>query len=91
MMLYLIQLVDWGFSFYFIIFGIRILLSWVNPDPYNPIVQFIHKMTDPLMNFIRRVLPFSMSIGMIDFSPIIVILLLELTKTVVIRVLWTLV
>ena len=51
---------------------IRALLSWVNPDPYNPIVQFLYGITDPLMNRIREKLPMS---GMgIDFSPIIVIL-----------------
>ncbi|MEC7641640.1 MAG: YggT family protein [Nitrospinota bacterium] len=51
---------------------IRALLSWVNPDPYNPIVQFLHSITDPVMYRVRRLLPMS---GMgIDFSPIVVIL-----------------
>lgn len=51
---------------------IRALLSWVNPDPYNPIVQFLHSVTDPVMYRVRRLLPMS---GMgIDFSPIVVIL-----------------
>ncbi len=53
---------------------IRALLSWVNPDPYNPIVQFLHSVTDPVLYRIRQMLPMS---GMgIDFSPIIVILLI---------------
>ena len=51
---------------------IRALLSWVNPDPYNPIVQFLNSITDPVMYRVRRLLPLS---GMgIDFSPIVVIL-----------------
>jgi YggT family protein len=48
----------------------RAVLSWVNPDPYNPIVRFIHNVTEPVLYPIRRRLP--MSYGGIDFSPIIV-------------------
>ncbi len=63
---------DMALTLYMWIIIIRALLSWVNPDPYNPIVQFLHRATDPLMDRIRRVLPMS---GMgIDFSPIIVIM-----------------
>lgn len=51
---------------------IRALLSWVNPDPYNPIVQFLHSITDPILDRVRRLLPIS-GIG-IDFSPIVIIL-----------------
>jgi len=50
---------------------IRALISWVNPDPYNPIVQFLRSATDPLLYRVRRWLP--VSFGGIDFSPIIVI------------------
>ena len=51
---------------------IRALLSWVNPDPYNPIVQFLNSITEPVLYRVRQFIPMS---GMgIDFSPIIVIL-----------------
>jgi YggT family protein len=50
---------------------IRVLLSWVNPDPYNPIVRMLYRTTDPLLNWIKRRLP--LSTGGLDFSPIIVI------------------
>jgi YggT family protein len=50
---------------------IRALISWVSPDPYNPIVQFLRSATDPLLYRVRRWLP--VSFGGIDFSPIIVI------------------
>lgn len=50
----------------------RAVLSWVNPDPYNPIVRFIHNVTEPVLYRIRTKLPFDF--GGIDFSPIIVIL-----------------
>ncbi len=53
---------------------IRALITWVNPDPYNPIVQFLYKVTDPMLYQIRKALPFSG--GGIDFSPIIAILII---------------
>lgn len=52
----------------------RAVLSWVSPDPYNPIVRFIYSITEPVLAQIRRRLPVSFS-G-IDFSPIIVILII---------------
>ncbi|MCA9400779.1 MAG: YggT family protein [Candidatus Omnitrophica bacterium] len=51
---------------------IRALISWVNPDPYNPIVQFIHRATEPILFPIRRFMP-SMAI---DISPIIAFFLI---------------
>jgi len=50
----------------------RAILSWVNPDPYNPIVRFLHDVTEPLLSRIRRMLP-ALG-GSIDFSPMILIL-----------------
>ena len=50
----------------------RAILSWVSPDPYNPIVRFIHNITEPVLYQVRRRIP--VSFGGIDFSPIIVLL-----------------
>jgi len=50
----------------------RAVLSWVNPDPYNPIVRFIHNVTEPVLYKIRTRLP--VDLGGIDLSPIIVFL-----------------
>jgi len=48
---------------------IRAVISWVNPDPYNPIVNFLYQITEPVLYRIRRYLPFR---GMaIDISPLI--------------------
>ena len=47
---------------------IRALISWVNPDPYNPIVQFLYRSTEPVLRPIRRVIP---PLGGIDISPLI--------------------
>jgi len=49
----------------------RALVSWVNPDPRNPIVRFLHNATEPLLYRVRRAVPY---MGGIDFSPLIVIL-----------------
>jgi len=49
---------------------IRAVISWVNPDPYNPIVNFLYQVTEPVLHRVRRYLPFrSMAI---DISPIII-------------------
>jgi len=66
------KILDIALSIYMWIIIIRALLSWVNPDPYNPIVQFLYSITEPVMARVRQLLPMS-GIG-IDFSPIIVIL-----------------
>jgi YggT family protein len=52
----------------------RAVLSWVNPDPYNPIVRFIHNITEPVMHQIRKRIP--VYFGGIDISPIIVFLVI---------------
>ncbi len=49
---------------------IRAIVSWVNPDPYNPIVSFLYRVTEPVLRYVRRFLP---PLGGIDFSPIIVL------------------
>ncbi|GJL77570.1 MAG: YggT family protein [Nitrospinaceae bacterium] len=65
-------ILDIALSIYMWIIIIRALLSWVNPDPYNPIVQFLYSITEPVIARVRQLIPMS-GIG-IDFSPIIVIL-----------------
>ena len=50
----------------------RAILSWVSPDPYNPIVRFIHNVTEPVLYQVRRKIP--LNYGGIDFSPIIILL-----------------
>jgi len=50
---------------------IRAVISWVNPDPWNPIVQFLYRSTEPVLQPIRRLLPIG---GGIDFSPLVAIL-----------------
>jgi YggT family protein len=68
---------------------IRALISWVNPDPDNAIVQFLYKTTDPILEPLRRRLPLNLRFG-IDISPIIVILLIMFLKSFLIKSLFDL-
>ena len=54
---------------------IAILLQWVSPDPFNPVVKFFHLVTDPVFGWVRRRLPFAI-VGMLDLSPTLVLLAL---------------
>lgn len=65
-------LVDFILSAYMWVIIGRAIISWVNADPYNPIVRFLIEVTEPLLSRIRRTLPISG--GGIDFSPMILIL-----------------
>jgi YggT family protein len=67
----LAKIIDMGLSLYMWIIIGRSLISWVNPDPYNPIVRFLYRSTEPVMAPIRRWLPLR-NMG-IDISPIILI------------------
>lgn len=63
------------------------LLSWVRPDPYHPIVQFLNQLTEPIYRLIRRHLPRSFTSTGIDFSPMVVIFAILFLDTVVITML----
>ena len=65
-------ILDYALWFYMLIVIARALISWVSPDPYNPIVQFLYRATEPVLEPIRRRMPGG-GLG-IDFSPLIVIL-----------------
>jgi len=50
----------------------RAILSWVNPDPFNPIVQFLYKVTEPVLGWVRSRVP--LVFGGLDLSPLLVLL-----------------
>jgi YggT family protein len=58
----------------------RVLMSWVNPSPFNPIVQIIYKLTEPVLAPVRRVLP---AFGPIDLSPIVVFAAIYFLKVLI--------
>ena len=66
----------------------RAILSWVSPDPYNPIVRFIHNITEPVLYQIRKRLP--LNFGGIDFSPILVLLAIIFLRQFVVQSLYDL-
>jgi YggT family protein len=57
---------------------IRALISWVNPDPYNPIVRFLVSITEPILRFIRRKIP--AYFGGMDFSPVILLFVIYVLR-----------
>lgn len=63
----------------------RVVLSWVNPDPFNPIVRFIHNVTEPVLYPIRQKLP--LNFGGLDLSPIVVFLLIVFLQRFVVATL----
>ncbi len=65
---------------------ISAVISWVNPDPRNPIVQFLRKTTEPLLRPFRLILP-PRRTGGIDFSPLLLILLIVFIEAVASRLL----
>jgi YggT family protein len=68
------------FDLYNLLILIRLLLSWVRPDPYAPPVRFIYQITEPYLEPFRRLLP---PVGMIDFSPILALLVLSFIRRLV--------
>lgn len=74
--LYLVDLVHLAITIYIWIIIIRALISWVSPDPFNPIVRFLYRVTEPVLRPIRRKLP-THQIGL-DLSPLLVIIGLEI-------------
>ncbi len=67
-------------NLYELVIFARVILSWVNADPYNPIVRFIYNITEPVLSPIRQLLP-TARIGL-DFSPFVVILIIQLIQRV---------
>ncbi len=76
---------DYILDLYLIIVVIAAVISWVNPDPYNPIVRGIYGVTEPVLNRIRRVLP--MPVPGIDFSPLILIAIIYAVDSFLVKTL----
>jgi len=79
----LARILDLAFNLYIFIVIARALISWVNPDPYNPIVRFLHNTTDPVLYRIRRIIPFQL--GSLDLSPMVLLLLLSVLQQVLVN------
>ena len=80
------KILDIALSLYMWIIIGRAIISWVSPDPYNPIVRFLHAVTEPVLYPIRRRLP--ISFGGFDFSPVIAILAIIFLQSFLIKTLY---
>ena len=79
------HIIDIALTAYMWIIVIRAVLSWVDPDPYNPIVRFVELVTEPLLAPIRRWIPIR---GMgIDFSPVIILLAIVFLQSFLVKTL----
>ena len=59
---------------------VRAIISWVNPNPYNPLVRLIHGLTDPVLEPIRRLLP---DMGGLDISPFVALLIIGILMSLI--------
>jgi len=84
----LAQVIDMALSIYMWLIIGRAILSWVNPDPYNPIVRFLYNVTEPVLGFFRRQFP--LVYGGLDLAPLIVLLLIVFLQRFVVTTLFEL-
>lgn len=78
------RILDIGLSIYFWMILGRAIISWVNPDPYNPIVRFLYQTTEPVLYRLRRVIPY---MGGMDLSPLAAILIIIFVRWFVVATL----
>lgn len=79
----LLSLLGFVLEIYSFVVLARVLLTWIpNLDPYHPAVQFLHQITDPVLEPARRLIP---PIGMIDISPVVVMLVLSFLANALMR------
>ncbi len=77
------QVVNITLTIYMWIIIARAILSWVNPDPHNTIVQIIYRATEPVLSWVRRKIP--INLGGLDVSPILVLLAIYFLKAFVVQ------
>jgi YggT family protein len=71
----LANILDWLIGMYLLVVLVAVVASWLNADPYNPIVRFLRSTTEPVFSWIRRRLPFVIA-GSLDLSPLVLTLAL---------------
>jgi YggT family protein len=84
----LAQVIDIVLSIYMWLIIGRAILSWVNPDPYNPIVRFLYNVTEPVLEFFRRRFP--LVYGGLDLAPLVILLIIVFLQRFVVTTLFEL-
>ena len=77
------KILDIALTLYMWIIVARAVISWVNPDPFNPIVRFLNAVTEPVLYQVRRRIP--LFFGGIDFTPILIILVIYFLKSFLVK------
>jgi YggT family protein len=82
----LISLINFLFTIFYVLLFANIIFSWIRPNPYHPvygpIIRFVYAVTEPVLNPVRRLLP---TMGGLDFSPMIVLILARLIQQALVR------
>ena len=78
------NIVYYAIEVYIWIIIARIILSWVNINPYTPLVRFVYEITEPVLGFFRRVIP---PVGVLDLSPIVVFFILKIVQVALVNLL----
>lgn len=81
----IVELADGLLTVYKYILIAAALVTWVNPDPYNPIVRFLYRVTEPLLKRIRKIMP---DTGAVDLSPLVAFALIYVVQIVVFNTLY---
>ena len=79
----LVYVVDVFFTLLSLAILARVLLSWVRVSPYHPAVDFVYRITEPILAPLRGVLP---PVGMVDISPVVAIILLQIIQQVLVAI-----
>jgi YggT family protein len=83
LIIFIAQTLNGLLTLYLYVVIIAALMTWIEPNPYNPIVRFLYSVTEPVFEWFREHLP--VVFGGIDFSPLIVILVIQFVQRVVIQ------
>lgn len=81
-----LDFLSWVLDVYVWVIIAAALITWVSPDPRNPIVMFLRQVTEPVLAPVRRLLP-PWKTGGLDFSPLIVIIAIQFVERVIFRAL----
>ncbi len=84
-MITLYRLVDFVFWFCNLAILLRVLFSWINPDPYNILIRWVYLVTDPILAPLRRIIP---PIGGLDLTPMVALVVLELLHRFILSLLF---